>query len=68
MKVKLLTSGGYIGIAEAVGEVFPAKLEKSGSARILGEDLLKAGAEEFWFNKDNLYLFLKDEVEVLEED
>lgn len=59
-KVKLLTSGGYKGLEEAVGKTFTA-VKVLGHWNISGEDLTDAGCTPCMAE----YAFLQREVEVV---
>lgn len=57
-QIKLLNTGGYVGLEAAVGKTFPAN-KILGHWNILGSELAKAGCNTCMYD----YAFLPTEVE-----
>lgn len=68
MKVKLLTDGGFKGLANVIGETVEVTEIDEGAALVLGSELIAHGAKASSFNPNVEYVFFLDgEAEIIKE-
>lgn len=66
MKVKILNTGSYMGMDDAVGKIIPATPLETGGCCIYGRDLIAAGAIDNGFFRGLPYVFSGVDIEVVE--
>lgn len=63
MKVKILSTGGYPGMKNAVGKI--VEIDDFEEGEISAEELIRVGADPQYFIGGNTFFFTKDEIELV---